>query len=278
MKRNLGQVFLIDNNIIRKIVEYSDLYEGEWVLEVGPGRGNLTRFLLEAGARVIAYEPDKKLVSELKWRFALLVGDRLFIKPEDFRNVEMERDIEELGVKIPLKFVCHIPYYITGLILRHLVAKKNFYQRIVLTLQKEVADRLVAVPGKTSYGFTSLLMNYHFEIKLLFYISPTCFRPVPKVHSATCLLIPRKRPPVEVKDEKLMFKVSKVSFNARRKKLRTILRSLFGRDAVEIIDKRVDGFSLDDRPERLSLADFARLSNEISTILEERRTISEGDR
>lgn len=268
MRKHLGQVFLIDKNILRKIVEYAEIKEEDWVLEVGPGKGNLTQFLLEKGANVISYEADRSLTQELKRRFPLLIGSRLFVRNQDFRQINLKEDLEELGGRIPIKFVSNIPYYITGIILRHIVDKRDLYSLIVITLQKEVAKRLVAIPGSPSYGFTTLLVNYYFKSKLLFSIPPTCFRPMPKIFSSTVMFIPRERPPVEVDDEKLLFRIMKESFNSRRKKLRTVLKKMLGKRKIISLEERLEGkISLDLRGERLNLEEFSLLANNLKKVL-----------
>jgi len=270
MRKRLGQVFLVDKNILKKIVESAEIKEGEWVLEVGPGKGNLTQFLLEKGANVIGYEADRALVEEIKRRFHLFIGSRLFIKHQDFRRADVEKDLEELGCSIPVKFVSNIPYFITGIIFRHMVKMRKLYSLIIMTLQREVAERMVASPGSPSYGFTTLLVEYYFETRLLFNISPTCFRPIPKVFSSTVMFIPREKPPVSVTDERLFFRIVKESFNSRRKKLRTVLRKILDKKGILLLEERLEGkISLDRRGETLGIEDFAHLTNELNKILQE---------
>jgi 16S rRNA (adenine1518-N6/adenine1519-N6)-dimethyltransferase len=267
MRAPLGQVFLVDKNILRKMVDSAEITEGEWVIELGPGSGNLTQFLLEKGAKVLAYEKDFAMVKTLKARFPLLIDDRLIIKEGDFLKIDVRRDLRELGVKPPVKFVSNIPYYITGKILRHLAESRGLYSPIFFTLQREVAERLVAKPRTKDYGFVTLLIQYSYDVQILFHISRTCFRPVPKVSSSLVRFIPRDYPPVEVEDEVLLFKVIKASFSARRKKLRRSLRTLLDRFSLERLEESLEGkISLDRRGEELTLKEFALLANIIREI------------
>lgn len=264
-KSKLGQVFLVDKNIVNKIVRVSGVQEDDWVVEVGPGRGILTGALLKLGANVIAFEIDRKLAAELKEEFRLFVGDRLHIFEADYLKTDVGEVLKSLNVISP-RFISNIPYYITTPILDKLVAERELYRSIHLTLQKEVAERIVARAATTQYGSLTLYLNYYFEPKVEFTITKTCFRPVPKVDSAFISLLPRRTPPVELLDERVFFRVMRGAFSMRRKKLKTVLRSMFGNldwDALEA----ASGIDLNRRGETLTLEEFAILSNSIQKLL-----------
>ncbi len=266
-KSKLGQVFLVDKNIVSKMVRVADLPEDDWVVEVGPGRGILTEALLENGLNVIAFEIDRKLAHEVREKFRLLLNDRLFVFEEDYLKADVPSVFKELGVE-KAHFMSNIPYYITTPILDKLVREREFYRSIHLTVQKEVAERIVARASSDAYGSLTIYLNYYFEPKIEFFISNTCFRPIPDVHSAFLRLMPRKQPPIELRDEKLFFRIMRGSFSMRRKKLRTVLRSMFGKMDWERVEE-LSGIDLDRRGETLDMDDFARLSNAIHALKSE---------
>ena len=259
-KSKLGQVFLIDKNIVKKAVETAEVTEGEWIIEVGPGKGILTEALLNTGANVIAFELDRKLIQKLKKDFYLLIGDRLWIFHEDFLKADIRRLAEDFGVK-KFKFVSNIPYYITQPIFDKLIRDKDLYSAIFMTIQREVAQRIIAKPGTSEYGSLTIYMNYHFVPKIEFGISSSCFRPRPKVSSSFISLHPRRNPPVQLKDERLFFRIVRASFSMRRKKLRTVLRSVMRSQFESVRNEAEELIDLDRRGETLSMEEFALLAN-----------------
>ena len=261
-RSKLGQVFLKDKNILDKIVRYADVREGEWVLEIGPGRGALTEFLLMRGANVIAFEIDPKLVSELKKSYGLLLGDRLILVEEDFLRADLKEKLKEHGIPAPLKVVSNIPYYITTPILEKLIKERELFSEIYLTIQKEVARRLVASPDTSEYGSLTLYLAMFFDIEVLFNIPKTCFRPIPKVDSAFVKMKVREEPPIEVSDPKFLEKLIRFSFGGRRKKLKTVLKNNFGKLEFDKIESE-SGISLDRRGETLSLEEFEKLARTV---------------
>lgn len=252
-KRHLGQVFLYDPAILRRITQIAQLSGEDLVVETGPGLGRLTKMLAEKVGKVIAIELDKKLFEELKTELA------------EYKNVEL---VYGDALKYPyenlpeFKVVANIPYYITTpIIFRLLKARENLISA-TLTMQKEVAERIVAYPGGKDYGLLSIMVQYRAEPKLKFIIPKGAFRPVPKVDSAVVHLKILKEPSVEVKDEKLFFSVAKTAFSQRRKMLSNSLKSL----RKDIRERLVEaGIDPNRRAETLSIEEFARLSN----ILEE---------
>lgn len=250
--KGLGQNFLIDADIVKRIVEAAEISAGDEVLEIGAGIGTLTQGLLEAGARVTAVELDKKLPAVLK---ETLAGY------ENFRLVE--GDILKLNIAelMPRKFkvAANLPYYITTQILLTLLEKNLPVTKIVTMIQREVAERMTASPGSKIYGALSVAVQFRSEARIAFEVPPKSFLPPPEVTSAVVVCDVRK-PPFEV-DEDFFVKVVRASFAQRRK---TLLNSLtgagFGREKIL---SALNAAAIDEtrRAETLSLEEFARLSN-----------------
>ncbi len=261
-RSKLGQVFLKDKNILDKIVRYADVKEGEWILEIGPGKGALTEFLLMKGANVVAFEIDPALISDLKRKYGLLLGDRFFLFEEDFLKAKIEEKLQEIGAQTPIKVVSNIPYYITTPILTKFIQERHLFSDIFLTIQKEVARRLVAKPDTDEYGSLTLYLMMFFDVQILFDIPKTCFRPVPKVDSSFVHLKVRENPPINVEDPVFLEKIIRQSFGGRRKKLKTVLKHTFGKLPFGKIEDE-SGISLDRRGETLSLEEFERLARTV---------------
>ncbi len=243
--KGLGQNFLIDADIVRKIVEAADICAGEEVLEIGAGIGTLTQGLLEAGAKVTAIELDKKLPAVLK---ETLAGY------ENFKLVEGDILKINLAELMPSKFkvAANLPYYITTQILLTLLEKNLPVTKIVTMVQKEVAERMTATPGSKIYGALSIAVQFRADAKIAFEVPPESFLPPPEVTSAVVVCDVRK-PLFEV-DEEFFFKVVRTAFAQRRKTLFNSLSS-FGRE--KILASGIDGTR---RAETLSLEEFAKLS------------------
>lgn len=252
-KRYLGQNFLYDPSILKKIIQVAQLNREDVVVEIGPGPGRLTRMLAERVRKVIAIELDKMLFEELKTELA------------DYKNMEF---IHGDALKYPyeslpeFKVVANIPYYITTpIIFRLLKARKNL-RSMTFTVQKEVAERIAAAPGGRDYGVLSLMVQYYAEPRLKFIISKRSFRPIPRVDSAVLHIKILERPSVSVKDEEIFFKVIKTSFSQRRKMLSNSLKSL----REDIRDRLIQaGIDPERRPETLGIEEFARLSDILSS-------------
>lgn len=238
-KKSLGQNFLINAGILEKIVAAAELDPNDAVLEVGPGTGNLTKLLSEKARRVIAVEKDHRIVDELKNKFPfieIIEEDILQFKPS-------EHDLIEKGYKI----IANIPYYITSIFLRTVFEKWPRPKLIVLTVQKEVAKRIVAVPP--DMNLLALSVQFYAEAKIVGYVSRGSFRPMPKVDSAIIKLTTYDRPLI-TSPEKL-FKIAKRAFAGKRKQLKNTVGS-------ELLEKA--GIKTSLRPEELSLEDWLKIA------------------
>jgi 16S rRNA (adenine1518-N6/adenine1519-N6)-dimethyltransferase len=248
-KKYLGQNFLFDPLILSRIVGAADIGPEDLIVEIGPGPGRLTRMLAERAGRVIAIELDYKLYERLKSELAgfsnvkLIYGDALKYHYEDLPE---------------FKVVANIPYYITTPIIFRLLNAKGNLKSMTLAVQKEVAERIAAKPGTKAYGVLSLVVQYHAKPDLKFLIPKEAFRPVPKVDSAVVHIRILDKPFVEVKDEKLFFRIIKMAFSQRRKMLSNSLKSA-REDVKEWLTRA--GIDPQRRPETLSIEEFARLAN-----------------
>ncbi len=250
-RSRLGQNFLYNLSILGRIVDAAGLEEDDTVAEIGPGPGRLTRLLSGRVKRVIAIELDEALFDKLR-------GDLI-----GYRNVELIHDdalkfrYDDVG---PFKVVSNIPYYITTpLIFRLLEAP--LLKAMTLTIQKEVAERIVASPGGKDYGVLSIMVQYRAETELKFIIPKEEFVPVPRVDSAVVYIRVRKKPAVDVRDETIFFRVVKTSFSQRRKTLSNSLKGL-RKDIRDVLTKA--GIDPARRPETLSLVEFGRIADELS--------------
>jgi len=254
-KKRLGQHFLVSPHFKKKIVQNCNLGKDDTVLEIGPGRGELTVLLAEACASVVAVEFDRELAVLLKDKFRdrpsveIIAGDILRFDPA--------RYFRHYAGKI--KVVGNIPYQITSPIIQHLITHRNCIESIFITIQKELGERLTAKPGSKTYGAFSCFVQYYTEAKLLFVIKRGCFYPSPKVDSCFVRLNVRKEAAVKVKDEALFFRIIRAAFNKRRKTLRNSLQEVVD---AETIDRFFSLRHIDrnTRPELLSLEEFAYLS------------------
>jgi 16S rRNA (adenine1518-N6/adenine1519-N6)-dimethyltransferase len=255
-QKRLGQHFLIDPNIVRKILSLAALHPDETVLEIGPGRGILTRALCQQARHVIAVELDARLRDPLEQELA------------DCRSLELRFGD---ALKFPYEtlpvgavVVANLPYYLSTPLLFRLLAVRERLARMVLMLQREVADRLVAPPGSRDYGIVSVLVSYYAEVAIGFHVSSSCFRPRPDVDSTVVTLRPRLQQVVRVDDEAAFMKTVRAAFAHRRK---TVSNSL--RDEGLAVDMIVQGLAaarLDPsrRAETLTLAEFAALANALA--------------
>jgi len=257
-KSSLGQNFLFDESILQSIVGVAGLSPEDTVVEIGPGPGSLTRLLAEKVKQVIAIEVDERLFERLRREF---IG---------YRNVELvlgdalKFPYQEIG---KFKVVSNIPYYITTpLLFRLLDAKKNV-TTMTLTIQKEVAERIVAGPGGRDYGVLSIMVQYQADPELKFVIPKEAFRPVPKVDSAVVHIEILEKPSVTVKNEKVFARVIKTAFAQRRKTLSNSLKA-FGKDIGEKL--LWCGIDPRRRPETLSIGEFGCLSDALEKIHEDR--------
>ena len=260
--KKLGQNFLIDESVVRRIVEAAELTPEDTVLEVGPGIGTLTQGLAESGASVVAVELDKRLLPVLD---VTLEGyDNVRIVNGDILQV----DIMEQVQKPDFKCCANLPYYITTPIIFAILEKRLPMERLVVMVQKEVAERMAAKPGSKDYGALSVAIQYFTEPEIAFIVPPSSFIPAPSVDSAVIVCKRRSTPPVEVCDENLFFRVVKVAFSLRRKMLSNSLKNMGikGEQVTKWLELAgVDGKR---RAETLSLEDFAALTNTFAQVKE----------
>ncbi|MBF0473434.1 MAG: ribosomal RNA small subunit methyltransferase A [Nitrospirae bacterium] len=252
MKPKLGQHFLFDQVILDKIIDAANINDDDTIIEIGPGPGTLTVKLLEKANRVVAIELDRLLHHKLVQRFQnndklqLILGDAL------------KFDFGSIG---KFKVVSNIPYQITTPLIFKLLKNRDNLTSMTLTMQKEVADRIIAVPGSKAYGILSLTVQYHTQPLEIFSIPPEAFRPPPKVKSTVINFRILQTPSVEVSDPELYFRIIKAAFNQRRKTIANTLKSLYGEDTKGFL--LLSDINPTHRPETLSSAQFANLANVI---------------
>ena len=253
--KKLGQNFLIDENVVHQIVAAAELSEADTVLEVGPGIGTLTQGLAESKARVVAVELDTRLLPVLA---TTLNGyDNVRVVHGDILKVNI---MEEVGAP-SFKVCANLPYYITTPIIFALFEKRLPMERLVAMVQKEVAERMAAQPGGKEYGALSVAIQYYTEPKIAFIVPPTSFIPAPAVDSAVIVCKRREKPPVEVCDEGLFFRVVKAAFSLRRKMLSNSLKNMGIKSEQVAKWLELAGVDGKRRAETLSLEDFAKLTN-----------------
>lgn len=255
MNKKLGQNFLIRHAVVDDIASAAELHEGDPVLEIGPGIGTLTQALAETGAAVTAVELDDHLLPVL---------DKTLEHYDNVRIVHgdiMRIDIDEVMGHRPFKVCANLPYYITTPIIMKLLEQKLPIEKIVVMVQKEVAERMVAAPGSKIYGALSVSVQYYTEPHMLFEISPKCFMPAPEVTSAVVSMDVRTAPPVQVLEEKRFFQVVKTAFSQRRKTFSNTLKSagLSKEQVAGILEaSHIDGSR---RGETMSLQEFAAVAD-----------------
>lgn len=269
-QKKFGQNFLIDTHVLDKIIRAAQISQEDCVLEIGPGIGTMTQYLACAAKKVIAVEIDRALIPILE---DTLDGyDNVRIVNADVLKVDIAKLAEEENDGKPIKVVANLPYYITTPIIMGLFEKHVPLKSITVMVQKEVADRMQVGPGTKDYGALSLAVQYYAKPYIVANVPPNCFMPRPKVGSAVIRLDRYDTPPVEVKDEKLMFRIIRASFNQRRKTLANGLKNSpeldFTKEEIEeAILTLGKGGSV--RGEALSLEEFAALSDCLSKIREE---------
>ena len=263
--KKFGQNFLIDTHVLDKIVRAAEITPEDYVLEIGPGIGTLTQYLCESAKHVFAVEIDDNLIPILQ--DTLSAYDNVMIINEDVLKVDIQKLVEEENGGRPVKVVANLPYYITTPIIMGLFEKHVPIESITVMVQKEVADRMQVGPGTKDYGALSLAVQYYASPYIVANVPPNCFMPRPKVGSAVIRLTTYDNPPVEVDDEKLMFRIIRASFNQRRKTLANGLKNAADLDIPkELIAESIEslGHGPSVRGEALTLEEFAALSNYIS--------------
>ncbi len=264
-QKKFGQNFLIDDHVITKIINAAEITKDDLVLEIGPGIGTMTQYLAESSRKVIAVEIDKNLIPILGETLAEY--DNVTVINEDILKLDINRLVEEENAGKPIKVVANLPYYITTPIIMGLFESHVPLQSITVMVQKEVADRMQVGPGSKDYGALSLAVQYYAKPYIAANVPPNCFIPRPGVGSAVIRLTRYEEPPVTVKDESLMFKLIRASFNQRRKTLQNGIANSpelpYSKAQVEKALEKM-GLAANVRGESLTLAEFAKLSDIIS--------------
>ena len=261
-QKKFGQNFLIDTHVLDKIIRAAGVTKEDMVLEIGPGIGTMTQCLAEAAGRVVAVEIDSNLIPILK--DTLKDYDNITVINEDILKVDIKKLAEEYNGGRPIKVVANLPYYITTPIIMGLFESELPIDNITVMVQKEVADRMQTGPGSKDYGALSLAVQYYAEPYIVANVPPNCFIPRPNVGSAVIRLTRHQKPPVEVKDSGLMFRLIRASFNQRRKTLQNGLNNSSELHySKEQIARAIEslGVPATVRGEALTLEQFARLAN-----------------
>lgn len=266
-QKKFGQNFLIDQGIVEKIVREAGVTKDDFVLEIGPGIGTMTQILCENAREVAAVEIDRKLIPILN--DTLSEYDNVTIINDDILKVDINKLAEEKNGGRPIKVVANLPYYITTPIIMGLFESHVPLDSITIMVQKEVADRMQTGPGSKDYGALSLAVQFYAKPEIVVNVPPECFMPRPNVGSAVIRLKRHETRPVDVKDEKLMFRIIRASFNQRRKTLANGLNNspeigYMKEQIAAAIEELGRGASI--RGEALTLEEFARLSNIFSSM------------
>ena len=271
-KKRFGQNFLIDRRILERITAGADITKQDTVIEIGPGIGTLTQALCEAAGYVYAVEIDKDMLPLLEENLADYSNYKII--NDDILKVDLDALIAESAAKsgddstqdnaARIKVAANLPYYITTPIIMQLLESRLPISSITVMVQKEVADRMQALPGSSDYGALSLAVQYYARAEITAKVPPNCFIPRPGVDSAVITLKCYDKPPVEVKDDRYMFRLIKAAFAQRRK---TLVNALKNDASLKLTREQVEaaicslGLNADIRGERLSLAEFAKLSD-----------------
>ncbi|HGC9997173.1 TPA: 16S rRNA (adenine(1518)-N(6)/adenine(1519)-N(6))-dimethyltransferase RsmA [Streptococcus agalactiae] len=268
-KKSFGQNFLTDTNILQKIVDTAEIDKGVNVIEIGPGIGALTEFLAENAAEVMAFEIDDRLIPILAGTLARF--DNVQVVNQDILKADLQTQIQAFkNPDLPIKVVANLPYYITTPILMHLIESKIPFAEFVVMMQKEVADRISAMPNTKAYGSLSIAVQYYMTAKVSFIVPRTVFVPAPNVDSVILKIVRRDQPVVSVQDEDFFFRVSKVAFVHRRKTLWNNLTSHFGKseDTKAKLEKALEIAKIKPsiRGEALSIPDFASLADALKEV------------
>lgn len=262
--KSLGQNFLIDDEVVSKIVERANITNEDLVIEIGPGLGTLTNELLKKAKKVIVVELDERMIKILKDRFSLY--DNIEIINQDILKVNLNdiisKEKKEIGIK-NAKVVANLPYYITTPIIMKLLEGKSDIETITVMIQKEVADRLCETPGGKLSGAITYSIYYYAEAEKVLKVPNTSFIPAPEVDSEVIKLKIRKEPPIKVKDEEKLFKIIKYAFMQRRKTLINALSQCDIFKNKEEIKNILERFEISEkiRGEALTMQDFANIAN-----------------
>ena len=266
-QKRFGQNFLIDTHVLEKIIASANITKDDFVLEIGPGIGTMTQYLAQAAREVAAVEIDNSLIPILQ--DTLKDWDNVTVIHNDILKVDIRQLALEKNQGRPIKVVANLPYYITTPIIMGLFENQVPIDSITIMVQKEVADRMQVGPGTKDYGALSLAVQYYAKPQIVANVPPNCFMPRPKVGSAVIRLERYEKPPVQVEDEKLMFRIIRASFNQRRK---TLVNGLKNSPELQFTKEEIEkamedrGIALNVRGEALTLEQFADLANSFSKI------------
>ena len=264
-QKRFGQNFLIDAHVLEKIVSAAGITKDDCVLEIGPGIGTMTQYLAESAGQVIAVEIDTNLLPILT--DTLKDYSKVKVINQDILKVDINELVKEYNNGRPIKVVANLPYYITTPIIMGLFESNVSIDNITVMVQKEVADRMQVGPGTKDYGALSLAVQYYAKPQILLNVPASCFMPRPNVDSAVIQLTRYEKPPVEVADDYLMFRLIRASFNQRRK---TMTNSVGNSPELSVSKEQMAaalekcGLSATVRGEALTLAQFAELANVLS--------------
>lgn len=266
-QKRFGQNFLIDTHVLDKIIYSAGITKEDFVLEIGPGIGTLTQYLCESARQVIAVEIDKKLIPILD--DTLSEYDNVSVINDDILKVDIQAIADKYNDGKPIKVVANLPYYITTPIIMGLFESHVPIDSITIMVQKEVAERMRACPGKKDYGALTLAVQYYSKPEIVANVPPNCFMPRPNVGSAVIRLTKHNKPIVDVIDEALLFKIIRASFNQRRKTLQNGLNNYSGLSySKEQILDAIRSINVSDsiRGEALTLEQFSQISNYFSNL------------
>lgn len=264
-QKKFGQNFLIDSHVLDKIIDAAGITKDDFVLEIGPGIGTMTQYLCESAREVAAVEIDRNLIPILA--DTLKEYDNVEVINEDILKVDIAALAAEKNGGRPIKVVANLPYYITTPIIMGLFESQVPIDSITIMVQKEVADRMQSGPGSKDYGALSLAVQYYAKPEIVANVPPNCFMPRPNVGSAVIRLTRHEQSPVNVEDEKLMFRLIRASFNQRRK---TLANGLNNAPDIHLSKEAIQesilalGVPVNVRGEALTLEQFAELSNIIN--------------
>ncbi len=266
-QKKFGQNFLIDTHVLERIIDEAGITKDDFVIEIGPGIGTMTQYLCEAAGAVAAVEIDKNLIPILA--DTLSEYDNVEVIHNDILKVDITALANEKNGGRPIKVVANLPYYITTPIIMGLFESHVPIESITVMVQKEVADRMQCGPGSKDYGALSLAVQYYAKPEIVATVPPNCFMPRPNVGSAVIRLTRHESAPVDVADERLMFRLIRASFNQRRKTLVNGLKNSsdlnYTKEQIEAAITAI-GQPLTIRGEALTLEQFAQLANELGAL------------
>lgn len=252
--KKLGQNFLTDKTVIKRIINSAELSSKDLIIEIGPGKGALTGRIAAIVKKIYAIEKDNFLFGELEKKYASL--ENLILINEDALKI----DFSSFEDKEKLKFVANLPYNITSPVLSRLTENRNLFSTIIIMIQKEVGDRITSKPGNKIYGSLSVMIQSFFDVTHLFTVPPGSFSPKPKVDSVVIKLVPTQQHSSLIKNTKLFSRVVKSSFSSRRKMINNSLRSEFEKEEIDICLGK-SGISGKRRAETLGVSEYIELAN-----------------